>query len=159
MTTLIPVTEDEQLTDSKGWFYREEDHRPSTYLAQLMDIIYKAELETPIEDWEECLRFACWLNQYPTQGEYTNAYLQEQYEMHLEYYQGEYATEAEFAEDFMCDTGAFDTDALKDLVIDWQGTYNYALQYDYTNTYVYAKNDQIEGTDSLEVHRYFWRYN
>jgi len=131
----------------------------TTYLAQLMDIIYKAELETPIEDWEECLRFACWLNQYPIQDEYTNAYLQEQYEMHLEYYQGEFATEAEFAEEFMHEIGAIDEEGTKNLVIDWQATYDYTLQYDYTSTYVYAKNDQLEGIDSLEMHRYFWRAN
>jgi hypothetical protein len=50
-----------------------------------------------------------------------------------EAFYGEYATEAEFAEAFFTDTGLLDEEATKNLVIDWQGTYRYSLQYDYHN--------------------------
>lgn len=54
-----------------------------------------------------------------------------------EAFYGEYATEAEFAEAFFTDTGLLDEEATKNLVIDWQGTYRYSLQYDYHNYQVW----------------------
>lgn len=48
-----------------------------------------------------------------------------------EAYHGEYATEAEFAEAYFTDTGQLDEEATKWLVIDWQATYYYSLQYDF----------------------------
>jgi hypothetical protein len=54
-----------------------------------------------------------------------------------EAFYGEYDDEAEFAEAFFTDTGLLDEEATKNLVIDWQGTYRYSLQYDYHNYHVY----------------------
>lgn len=48
-----------------------------------------------------------------------------------EAYYGEYATEGEFAEAYFTDTGLIDEEATRNLVIDWEGTYRYSLQYDF----------------------------
>ena len=72
----------------------------------------------------------------------------------MENFQGSHSNEAEFAESFLTEVGLVDENATENLVIDWQGTYDYALRYDYFNVFVMAKNEE---TKALEVERFFWR--
>jgi hypothetical protein len=48
-----------------------------------------------------------------------------------EAYWGEFATVGEFAEDYFTSTGLLDEEATKHLVIDWEATYYYSLQFDF----------------------------
>lgn len=68
-----------------------------------------------------------------------------------EAYQGEFNSEAEFAEDFFESTGQIDEEATKYLVIDWQATYNYSLQFDFFNFDVI----DIDGA----YRKFFWNAN
>lgn len=68
-----------------------------------------------------------------------------------EAYQGEFDSEAEFAEDFFTSTGQIDEEATKYLVIDWQGTYNYSLRFDF---FTYDVID-IDGN----LRKFFWNAN
>lgn len=154
MATLTPVTDETQLTDSQGWFYRGNEHRPETDIPQIMNLIYSAELGEEL-DWEECLRLAVYADNVMLYGEdLTNDRLAELWEECQEYYQGDFSSEADFAEDFFISTGQLNEEATADLVIDWQGTYNYSLQYDYFNTYIYARNEE---SGAIEVYRFFFR--
>lgn len=157
MTTIRRIVLDEaQLTDSKGWLYRGDENRPETTIPQIMNLIYSAELGEELE-WEECLKLAVYTDYAMTYGEeLTNDRLAELWEECQEFYQGDFANEAEFAEDFFISTGSLNEEATQDLVIDWQGTYNYSLQYDYFNTYIYARNEE---SGTIEVYRFFFRKN
>ena len=64
---------------------------------------------------------------------------------------GEFSSEAEFAEDFFESTGQIDAEATKYLVIDWQATYNYSLQFDFFNFDVI----DIDGA----YRKFFWNSN
>ena len=64
-------------------------------------------------------------------------------------FSGEFRSEAEFAEDFFESTGQIDEEATKWLVIDWEATYNYSLQFDY---FSYDVID-IDG----DHRKFFWR--
>ena len=64
-------------------------------------------------------------------------------------FSGEFRSEAEFAEDFFESTGQIDEEATKWLVIDWEATYNYSLQFDY---FSYDVID-IDGNHR----KFFWR--
>lgn len=68
-----------------------------------------------------------------------------------EAYWGEYSSEAEFAEEKSIELGMLDEEATKNLVIDWQATYNYTWQYDFFN---YAVVD-VDGS----YRRFFWSNN
>lgn len=46
-------------------------------------------------------------------------------------FQGEFDSAAAFAEDFFESTGQIDSETTKWLVIDWEATYYYALQFDF----------------------------
>jgi hypothetical protein len=156
MTKLTTVTEEAQLTDSQGWLYRGDEHAPLTTVPQIMDILYSTELGEEL-DWEECLKLAVYADNVMAYGEdLTNDRLAELWEECQEEFQGDFSTEAEFAEDFFTSTGQLDEEATKWLVIDWQGTYNYSLQFDYWNAYIYARNNE---TNAIEVFRFFFRSN
>lgn len=68
-----------------------------------------------------------------------------------EAYWGEYDTEAEFAEEKSIELDMIDQEATKNLVIDWQATYNYTWQYDFFN---YEVIDITGG-----YRRFFWSNN
>ena len=68
-----------------------------------------------------------------------------------EAFAGEFSSEAEFAEDFFTSTGQIDEEATKYLVIDWQATYNYSLQFDFFNFDVI----DIDGA----YRKFFWNAN
>lgn len=154
MTELIHVTEEAQLTDSKGWLYRNDEHRPFSLIPQLMNTIYEAELGEEL-DWTDCLKLAVYIDSEMSFGQsLNNDDLIKFWEDCQDVYQGDFSSEADFAEDFFISTGQLDEEATKWLVIDWQGTYNYALRYDYWNAYIYARNEQ---TNEIEVCRFFFR--
>jgi hypothetical protein len=56
-----------------------------------------------------------------------------------ESYQGEYSSEAQFAEQF-CEDMGYEVPSF--VIVDWQATFDYNLQYDYSyvNGYVFNKN-------------------
>ena len=64
---------------------------------------------------------------------------------------GEYKTEAEFAEEKSRELDLIDEQATKNLVIDWQATYNYSWQYDFFNY------DIIDSDGNYR--RFFWHNN
>lgn len=64
---------------------------------------------------------------------------------------GEYKTEAEFAEEKSRELDLIDEQATKNLVIDWQATYNYSWQYDFFNY------DIIDSDGNYR--RFFWQNN
>ena len=68
-----------------------------------------------------------------------------------EAYWGEYSSEAQFAEEKSIELDMIDQEATKNLVIDWQATYNYTWQYDFFN---YAVVD-VDGS----YRRFFWSNN
>lgn len=68
-----------------------------------------------------------------------------------EAYWGEYSSEAEFAEEKSIELGMLDEEGTKNLVIDWQATYNYTWQYDFFNYEVI----DLEGN----YRRFFWNNN
>ena len=140
MTKIQTITEEAQLTDFQGWFYRDENYSPSYTLPQIMNLLYKAKIEVwGIEeelDWDDTLRLAVYISNVDAFGDLTPDRLNELWAECEENYQGEFATEGDFAEDFHC--GHIDSRATENLVIDWQGTYDYSLQYDYFNVFVTA---------------------
>lgn len=64
---------------------------------------------------------------------------------------GEYKTEAEFAEEKSRELDLIDEQTTKNLVIDWQATYNYSWQYDFFNY------DIIDSDGNYR--RFFWHNN
>lgn len=64
---------------------------------------------------------------------------------------GEYKTEAEFAEEKSRELDLIDEQTTKNLVIDWQATYNYSWQYDFFNY------DIIDSDGNYR--RFFWQNN
>jgi hypothetical protein len=121
-----------------------------------MSTIYEAELGEEL-DWADCLKLAVYIDNVISFGQsLDNDSLIKFWEACQEEYQGEFSSEADFAENFFISTGQLNEEATEWLVIDWQGTYNYALQCDYWNTYVYARNEETKG---FEVSRFFFRNN
>jgi len=153
MTKIQTITEEAQLTDSQGWFYRNENYSPCYTLPQIMNLLYKTELEEEL-DWLDQLRLSAYISNIEPWGELTPDRLNELWAECEDNYHGEFANEGEFAEDFLTNCGDIDSRATENLVIDWQGTYNYSLQYDYFNVFVTAKNEE---TGAFEVKRFFWR--
>lgn len=150
---LAPITNEAQLTDSKGWEYKGAELAPNGRLAQIMNLLYETELEEEL-DWEQCLQLACYIDQEHAFDDLTPARLNEIWQEAQDNYQGDWDSAAQFAEDFFVTTGQIDEEATRNLVIDWEGTFRYSLQYDYFETFVYAKNLE---THALEIRRYFWR--
>jgi hypothetical protein len=153
MTIIQTITEESQLTDSEGWTYREDDSRPSYVLPQIMNLLYTTELEEEL-DWHEQLKLAVYVSNVAAFDDLTPERLNELYQESEENFEGEFANEGEFAEEFLTRCGDLDSRATENLVIDWQGTYDYAFQFDYFNVFVMAKNEE---TRALEVQRFFWR--
>jgi hypothetical protein len=153
MTKIQTITEESQLTDSEGWSYREDDSSPSYILPQIMNLLYTTELEEEL-DWNEQLKLAVYVSNVAAFDDLTPDRLNELYQQSEEEFQGSHSNEAEFAESFLTEVGMVDESATENLVIDWQGTYDYTLRYDYFNVFVMAKNEE---TRALEVERFFWR--
>jgi hypothetical protein len=100
------------------------------------------------------LKLAVYVSNVAAFDDLTPERLNELYQESEENFEGEFANEGEFAEEFLTRCGDLDSRATENLVIDWQGTYDYAFQFDYFNVFVMAKNEE---TRALEVQRFFWR--
>jgi hypothetical protein len=124
-----------------------------TKLPQIMNLLYKAELEEEL-DWNDQLKLAVYIDGVASFDDLTPDRINELWEECQDNFQGDHSNEAEFAESFLTDCGMVDEEATANLVIDWQGTYDYTLRYDYFNIAVIAKND---ASNSFEVMRFFWR--
>ena len=153
MTKIELITEEAQLTDSQGWLYRGEDNRPDTAIPQIMNLLYTTELEEEL-DWGQMLTLAAYVSNVDLWSDLTPEKLEELWAECLENYEGSHSNEGEFAESFLENVGMIDEEATRNLVIDWQATYDYTLRHDYFNVYVYAKNTE---TNALEIQRFFFR--
>jgi hypothetical protein len=153
---LQTITDEAQLTDSRGWTYKEDGHTPSYDMPQIMNLLYEHELGEELE-WDELARLASYVCKVERCENLSPDRLSELWEECEDNYQGDYPTEAEFAEEFMHSAGWVDEVATSHLVIDWAQTYDYSLQHDYFNVYLYARNHTIEGFDGLKAFRHFWR--
>ena len=153
MTKIKTLTEEAQLTDSQGWTYRREDNRPDTAIPQIMNLLYTTELEEEL-DWLQMLTLAAYVSNVDAWSDLTPERLSELWTQCEENYEGSHANGGEFAEYFMDMTGQLNETATADLVIDWQGTYDYTFRHDYFDVYVYAKNTE---TNALEIERFFFR--
>ena len=153
MSKIKTLTEEAQLTDSQGWRYFGEENRPDYVMPKIMSALYEIELEEELERYQ-MLSLAAYISNVDPWLDLTPERLQELWAECEENYQGSHASEGEFAESFLTEIGDIDTRATQSLVIDWQGTYDYALRYDYFNVYVYAKNTE---TNALEIERFFFR--
>jgi hypothetical protein len=133
------------ITDGEGYGYYG--------LREIVNHIQATKLEDQELDFDQVLRLALFTyNNHETDlALLTAERLAEILEEEEEAYAGEFSTEADFAEDLITET----SDAvLPDwVVIDWQGTYNYALRFDYYN-YTVRLNDEENG---IFFARYFWR--
>lgn len=153
---LETITDEAQLTDSRGWTYKEDDHSPNYAMPQIMNLLYEHELAEELE-WEELARLASYVSNVARWENLTPERLSKLWEECQENYQGDYTTRAEFAEEFMHETGQVDTEATQWLVIDWAQTYNMSLQYDYFDVYLHAGNQAIQGIDGWKLARFFFR--
>jgi hypothetical protein len=135
------------ITDGEGYGYYG--------LREIVEHIKATELEGQELDFDEVLRLALFAyNQNETDlALLTAERLAEILEQEQDAYAGEFSTEAEFAEDLITETSEAILPAW--VVVDWQGTYNYACQYDYHN-YTVRLNDEENG---IFYARYFWRSN
>ena len=153
MTKIKILTEEAQLTDSQGWGYFGEESRPDYVMPQIMNLLYTSELEEELDRYN-MLSLAAYVSNVAAFDDLTPERLGELWEECQENFQGSFSNEGEFAETFLNDVGLVDEEATRNLVIDWQGTYDYTLRYDYFNVYAYAKNTE---TNALEVERFFFR--
>lgn len=133
------------ITDGEGYGYYG--------LREMVNHIKATEFEGQELDFDEVLRLALFAyNNHETNLELLTAErLAEILEEEQEAFAGEFSTEADFAEDLITQTN--DQDLPDWVVIDWQGTYNYALRFDYYNFSV-RLNDEENG---IFFARYFWR--
>ena len=153
MTKIKILTEEAQLTDSQGWGYFGEESRPDYVMPQIMNLLYTSELEEELDRYN-MLSLAAYVSNVAAFDDLTPERLGELWEECQENFQGSFSNEGEFAETFLNDVGLVDEEATRNLVIDWQGTYDYTLRYDYFNVYVYAQN---QNTNAVVVDRYFFR--
>jgi hypothetical protein len=134
------------ITDWQGYAYNG--------LKEIVEHIKNTKLEDRELDLDEVIRLALFIyNGYETDlALLTAERLAEILEEEEDAFAGQFDTEAEFAEDLITQTSEA---ILPDwIVIDWQGTYNYACQYDYHNYDVRF----IDHEESVYA-RYFWRSN
>jgi hypothetical protein len=144
-TTITEQRENNIITDWGGVAYNG--------LREIVEHIKNTELEEEL-DLDEVLRLALytWNNHETKPEDLTPERLAEIWAMENDAYAGEFSTEADFAEDLITQTS--DQELPSWVVIDWQGTYNYALQFDYYN----YEARLIDGGE-LVMSRYFWRAN
>lgn len=152
---LITNSQDEALlTDSKGWQYSLEPGRsPDWAMPQIMNLIYETQLGEELT-WEECLQLALYARDVDAWQDFTEDSLKEAWEECQDVFQGDFATCGDFAKNFFEGAGMVDEEATRHLVIDWEQTYFYSLQFDYFETFCYARN---EAEREFEIVRYFWQ--
>ncbi len=70
-------------------------------------------------------------------------------EAELDAYQGDYVSEAEFAEEFYYSTGQIDEDFPLYFAVDWQKVWDCSLRFDFDSAYIFDVNGDFK--------LYFWR--
>jgi hypothetical protein len=145
-TTISEQRENNVITDFGGHAY--------SGLREIVDHIKNTELPEIELDLDEVMRLAIYIwNGHETDlAALTPERLAEIKEEEDLAYEGEFSTEADFAEEKAIDFGLIDTEAIRNVVIDWEGTYRYTFQYDFHNYEVRF----IDGGE-LVMARYFWR--
>jgi len=153
---LQTITDEAQLTDSRGWTYKEESSHPNYAMPQIMNLLYEHELAQELE-WEELVKLGAYVSEVARWDDLTPDRLSELWAECEENYQGNYRGEAEFAEDFMHSAGWIDEQATSHLVINWAQTYDYSLAHDYFNVYLYARNEDKPDFEGWHFAQHFWR--
>jgi hypothetical protein len=134
------------ITDWQGYAYNG--------LREIVDHIKATELEDRELDLDETMRLALFIwNGYETDlALLTAERLAEILQIEEDSFAGQFDTEAEFAEEMAIEFGLIDSEAIRNVVVDWEGTYRYSFQFDYHN-YEARFIDHDESVYS----RYFWR--
>lgn len=135
------------ITDWQGYAYNG--------LSEIVDHIKNTKLEDEL-DLDETMRLAfyIWNNHETDLALLTAERLEELLEKEQDAFAGQFDTEAEFAEEMAIEFGLIDSEAIANIVVDWEGTYRYSFQYDYHN----YEARFIDHGDSVYA-RYFWRAN
>jgi hypothetical protein len=149
MTKEVVMTREQKetgvITDWQGYAY--------SGLREVVDHIKNTELEEEL-DLDETMRLAFYIwNGHETDlALLTAERLAELLELEQDAFAGQFDTEAEFAEEMSIEFGLIDSEAIQNIVVDWEGTYRYSFQFDYHN-YEARFIDNGESVYS----RYFWR--
>lgn len=122
-------------------------------LREIVEHIKNTELEEEL-DFDEVLRLALytWNNHETKPEDLTAERLAEIWQLENDAFAGEFDTEADFAEEMAIEFGLIDSEAIRNVVVDWEGTYRYSFQFDYYN----YEARLIDG-ENLVMSRYFWR--
>ena len=145
-TTISEQKENNIITDWGGHAYNG--------LREIVEHIKNTELPEIELDLDEVMRLALytWNNCETDLALLTPERLAEIKEEEDLAFEGEFSTEAEFAEEKSVDFDLIDTEATRNVVIDWEATYRYTFQYDFHN----YEARWIDG-EELVMARYFWR--
>jgi hypothetical protein len=101
-------------------------------------------------DTEQLLRLTLWI--WNCNGNADNADdLWHQFLNENDNYCGEHDTTADFAEYWFTELAP--QEISESVVVDWDATWNYSLQYDF---HEYAIRYDLDGDGFAELHRYFW---
>lgn len=141
------------LTCSRGYTYKSHEFAPSWALPQLMDFLKDHELTADMI-FEEQLQIAILLDHEYRFSDITPEILEDTIERHRETFWGEYDDEASFAEFYFDELGE---KVSPNIVVDWDATYQYALQYDFMNRFIIVRNETTG--EFRTVARYFWSTN
>lgn len=122
-------------------------------LREIVDHIKKTELPEIELDLDEVMRLAIytWNNCETDLALLTADRLAQILEMENDAFVGEFDSEADFAEEMAIEFGLIDSEAIRNVVVDWEGTYRYTFQYDYYNYEARFIQDS-----ELVMARYFW---
>jgi hypothetical protein len=144
-TTISEQRENNIITDFGGVAYNG--------LREIVEHIKNTELEEEL-DLDEVMRLALytWNNHETKPEDLTAERLAEIWQMENDAFAGEFDTEADFAEEMAIEFGLIDSEAIRNVVVDWEGTYRYSFQFDYYN----YEARFIDGGE-LVMARYFWR--
>ena len=145
-TTIAEQRENNVITDFGGNAYNG--------LREIVEHIKNTELPEIELDLDEVMRLAIytWNNCETDLAALTPEKLAEIIELENDFYVGEFDSEADFAEEMAIECGLIDSEAIRNVVVDWEGTYRYTFQFDYYNYEIRF----IDGGE-LVMSRYFWR--
>jgi hypothetical protein len=145
-TTIAEQRENNVITDFGGVAYNG--------LREIVEHIKNTEIPEIELDLDEVMRLAIYIwNGHETDlAALTPEKLAEFIELENDVYVGEFDSEADFAEEMAIEFGLIDSEAIRNVVVDWEGTYRYSFQFDYHNYEVRF----IDGGE-LVMARYFWR--
>ena len=129
----------------------ELDNTPAPVsLKALLERVKEADLPEDLSE-EQLIRLTLWLwngnhDASDDQG------IWEEFLKENEAYFGEYSTVGDFAEHYFTEIEG--PEISSSLVVDWEATNRYSLQFDF---HEYAIRCDLDGDGFAEHHRYFWR--